>query len=483
MELSYDILTCLILTLLICLYTSWSPAQSILQPPPQGWLFSDRRYVMPPGPQGHLIVGSLLPWLRARSNGTVVPWLMEQACYGELTTLKMGSKIWVLLNSGRVVNEIMAKQASITHERPHFPIGSDLVSRNKRILLKKTASLGLLRAYLDEPKAWYAHNYRYAAAIMHKIVSNVTLDKSREELQELQRVHSTFLKSINSSIIDFFPRLAQLPRWLQFWRTHWEEMGMFHYDIYKHWWAGMAPSRDSNAVPSFVRDVVLKEYWGTEEEAMYLTMSVISAGVDNPPTVTNVWIMACLAYPATVQRAHDELERVCGVKANRLPSLDDLPRLPYMFAVVKECLRWKPTVPLVPQRVLVEDLEFEGYRFPAGTEFLVNSVPVCRNGYDQPTEFLPERWLEDRNQDFWQFAFSAGRRSCVGYKVAQKMLFVAFARLLYCFDFSPASELDDTKVNVSGPGEPFPLKVTARSPEHERLIRDEAVKCDDIWGS
>lgn len=37
--------------------------------------------------------------------------------------------------------------------------------------------------------------------------------------------------------------------------------------------------------------------------------------------------------------------------------------------MVKEVLRWRPTVPLVPQRVLVEDMDFEGYRFPKGTEF------------------------------------------------------------------------------------------------------------------
>ncbi len=53
-------------------------------------------------------------------------------------------------------------------------------------------------------------------------------------------------------------------------------------------------------------------------------------------------------------------------------------------------------MPLIPQRMLVEDMDFEGYRFPAGTEFLVNSIPVCSDGYDQPNEFLPERWLEGR---------------------------------------------------------------------------------------
>ena len=48
--------------------------------------------------------------------------LVEQARYGEMTTLSVGTKTWVLLNSSRVANEIIAKRAAITHERPYFPV-------------------------------------------------------------------------------------------------------------------------------------------------------------------------------------------------------------------------------------------------------------------------------------------------------------------------------------------------------------------------
>ena len=37
------------------------------------------------------------------------------------------------------------------------------------------------------------------------------------------------------------------------------------------------------------------------------------------------------------------------------------------------------------------------------------------------------------------WVFGGGRRVCVGYKLAQTQLFVAFARLLYCFDYAPVS--------------------------------------------
>lgn len=95
----------------------------------------------------------------------------------------MGTKTWVLLNSRRTVNEIIARRAALTHERPYFPIAGGLVShQNKRLFLQKTeewkqgrqllrqlmtgsgskthddiiedASTGLLRALIEQPWAW-----------------------------------------------------------------------------------------------------------------------------------------------------------------------------------------------------------------------------------------------------------------------------------------------------------------------------------------
>lgn len=64
-------------------------------------------------------------------------------------------------------------------------------------------------------------------------------------------------------------------------------MGTFHYNVFKHWWAGMKPLADPSAEPSFVRDAVLKTYSGTEEQAMYLTLLAIIAGADNPRMAMN----------------------------------------------------------------------------------------------------------------------------------------------------------------------------------------------------
>lgn len=338
------------------------------------------------------------------------------------------------------------------------------------------ASLELLRAYLDEPKAWYAHSYRFAVTVINRIITNAPLQKSSTELDDLQRVTSTFLTAMNSSFVEFFPQLAMLPIAVQFWRPYWQDFGRFHNSVFRHWWKDMKLLGGRNAEASFARKTVLQDYSSTEEQAMYLTMLAISAGADNPRMTMNAWVMACLAHPDKMEQARREIESVCG-DAHRLPKLDDLQQLPYMCAVVKEVLRWRPTVPLMPQRVLMENLEFESYQFPAGTGFLINSVAVCSNIYEKPEGFRPERWLKRRvdgggvAQDPWQFAFSAGMRFCAGYRLAQKELFISFTRLLYCFEFLPTGVFNDAELNPFDPGEPFPVNVLVRGEKYGRLIR------------
>jgi cytochrome P450 len=49
-----------------------------------------------------------------------------------------------------------------------------------------------------------------------------------------------------------------------------------------------------------------------------------------------------------------ELDRIVG--QDRIPAPDDLPRLPYIQAVIKECHRWRPVVPLGIPHTATEDI-------------------------------------------------------------------------------------------------------------------------------
>ena len=56
------------------------------------------------------------------------------------------------------------------------------------------------------------------------------------------------------------------------------------------------------------------------------------------------FFLAMTLYPDVQKQAQAELDSVVGT--DRLPTLDDRHRLPYLEAVVNEVLRWNPVGPL-----------------------------------------------------------------------------------------------------------------------------------------
>lgn len=73
-------------------------------------------------------------------------------------------------------------------------------------------------------------------------------------------------------------------------------------------------------------------------------------------------------FPEIQSKAQNELDAVIG--RERLPSYEDRDLLPYVQAVVLECTRWLPVLPLGVLHRLTRDDYYGGYFLPAGTAFL-----------------------------------------------------------------------------------------------------------------
>lgn len=57
-----------------------------------------------------------------------------------------------------------------------------------------------------------------------------------------------------------------------------------------------------------------------------------------------VFILAMTLYPSVMRKAQAEIDAVVG--RDRVPNFRDEPSLPYIRAIVKETLRWRPVGPL-----------------------------------------------------------------------------------------------------------------------------------------
>ena len=100
-----------------------------------------------------------------------------------------------------------------------------------------------------------------------------------------------------------------------------------------------------------MRDVLLAEetqYAGNDEEAMYLAMSTISAGSDSARMPFSSQVMAASYHPDAIAKAREETDAVCGGMMGRVLGIRDIPKMSYVCALVKEVLRWRSPMPLIP---------------------------------------------------------------------------------------------------------------------------------------
>ncbi|XP_073393579.1 cytochrome P450 76C1 isoform X2 [Physcomitrium patens] len=138
-----------------------------------------------------------------------------------------------------------------------------------------------------------------------------------------------------------------------------------------------------------------------------------------------------------------EMDSVIGSK--RLVEESDIQQLPFLQAVMKENFRLHPPAPLLLPHESREPTELLGYHFPAGTELLVNAFAIHRDPsvYDNPDSFDPDRFLARPHVDHMSTSdpyelmpFGKGLRMCPGYRLANTMVALMLANLLYVFDWS-----------------------------------------------
>ena len=69
-------------------------------------------------------------------------------------------------------------------------------------------------------------------------------------------------------------------------------------------------------------------------------------------------------WPSAQRKAQQELDRVVG--SDRLPNYDDWESMPYIEALLREVLRWRPTGPLGVAHATTDDDVLKGYLIPKG---------------------------------------------------------------------------------------------------------------------
>lgn len=124
-------------------------------------------------------------------------------------------------------------------------------------------------------------------------------------------------------------------------------------------------------------------------------MSIIFAGHETT-SMTLTWLFYLLSqYPTVELQVRHEIETVLG---ERLPTLNDLEKMPYTSWLIQETMRLYPSVYLTLREALEAD-QLGNVPVPAGTELVVNIRALHRDTryWQEPERFYPERFSPERS--------------------------------------------------------------------------------------
>ncbi|KAI3825703.1 hypothetical protein L1987_07274 [Smallanthus sonchifolius] len=184
-----------------------------------------------------------------------------------------------------------------------------------------------------------------------------------------------------------------------------------------------------------------------------IILDLFLAGTDTTFASLEWAICELLRHPQAMKELQQEALKIG--QGRSMIAEDDLEKMPYLKAVIKETLRLHTLVPLLVPRESTQDVKILGYDIPSGTQVFINAWAIARDPskWEAPEEFKPERFLNNpidyKGFHFELIPFGAGRRRCPGIQFAMIINELVLANLVYKFDLSVMGEegLDTSETN------------------------------------
>ncbi|KAG5732267.1 Cytochrome P450 2B19 [Termitomyces sp. T112] len=481
---------------------------------------------LPPGPSGVPFLGNLLD-VPGKHLASYFRKLVEE--YGGIVSLNIVGLRFILIGNMGVAKELLEKRAVKHSSRPVWyysrthldPIGAHWAAseEGQNQILGRKLSVGIMstvRAGKTEPLQefeaisniqrllddggadWFHYMNVISASSVLAAGFGMQFPTGQEpELKELLYVldEAVTLMTPTASIINVLPFLDLLPGPMP-WRIRAQEFRKREDAVYKKLidkalegealgmdtWAAEFAREDSNS--------------GAQR---FLIKGFTSAAIETTSITLQNFILACIRYPEWIPSAQKEIDAVVGT--DRLPSFKDRPFLPYVEAIVRETLRWRPAVRFgIPHQSVADDvIEYQGHKYfiPKGSIIfsVIWAIEHNQTKFEDHDRFMPERFLDAKGSlkpDYETSAFGFGRRGCPGIPFAERTLWINIATILWTFNIR-RSDVPDPKTglpfhydasDVAFSGDitncpfPFPAVFEPRSPQRAEVARREWSECE-----
>lgn len=440
----------------------------------------------PPGPRPLPLVGNLLDFAFKPPH---MVFLELRNKYGDIFSVKIGQRWTVILNSLHATREALVKQPVNFAGRPDLYSFKLLSGDGKSIALSDysidwannrkmihaslrnlvtgdhtkfealileftpqvASALDLTKGKPFNPKQLICH---LVYSILGKICFGESFAFDDPMLLEKMAAGQEFLESVGNGLpIDFFPSLA----WIPFKRA--EKLRKLcelnFLDIHR-----AIDCHRKTFVPGKPRDFIDQmldaqlaakqngEDTNISDEVIATGIADIHGGGTDTTIVTLYWSLALMVqFPHVQDKIAQLADEVIG--RERLPTLADREKLPYIVAAVHEVLRYSTKLPMSVPHSTTQDCKLDGYFIPKGTMVMTNLWAIHRDEehWEQPYSFRPEHFLDEtgtvRKHPEGFVPFSTGRRVCIGESMVKAELFLLFTWLFQHFKFSKVSGTED----------------------------------------
>ncbi|EAZ13228.1 hypothetical protein OsJ_03149 [Oryza sativa Japonica Group] len=438
---------------------------------------------LPPGPVGLPLVGSL-PFIDPNLH---TYFASLAAKHGPILSIRLGSKVDIVVNSAQLAREVLRDQDSVFANRVMLDAG-DAVSFGgaqnivgnplgpmwrllRRVCVQEMMSPAGLASVHGLRRREFRSTLRYlhskpgepvdVGAQMFLNTMNVitgtmwggTIGSESErsavgsEFRGLVAEVTELLGTPNVS--DLFPVLK--PFDLQGIRRKMERLrSRFDLLFTKIIQQRMRSQQDGGEMTTDFLECLLKmEKEGSDGKTTFtmdnvkgFLLEMVVGGTDTTSNSVE-WIMAeLLQNPQVLNKVQQELDSIVGRDA--VVEESHLPQLHYLRMVIKETLRLHPPVPLLVPHSPSAAATVGGYHVPEGCRVLINVWAIQRNPlvWNKPLDFNPDRFARDGGHkgDFTgsqldYLPFGSGRRMCAGMAMGEKVMVYSVAMLLQAFDW------------------------------------------------
>ncbi|NML42278.1 cytochrome P450 [Ramlibacter sp. G-1-2-2] len=191
----------------------------------------------------------------------------------------------------------------------------------------------------------------------------------------------------------------------------------------------------------------------SEQEIFDQCMVSFQAGHETTAAALAWWARLMAEHREASARAQAEVDAV--LEGGRAPGVDDVARLTWLVATLKEAMRLYPPVAAVMSRRATEDIVLGGVSIPKGTLLRITPWVIQRDPrrFEQPSEFRPERFLPGTpgpERGAW-LPFGTGPRVCLGQHFAMLEMTLVAAMLVqrHAWSLPPGAPAARPEMNVT----------------------------------